>query len=253
MCLIVLAWRADPRFELVLAANRDEFHERPAAPAAFWREAPDVFGGRDLSQGGSWLAVSRSGRFAAVTNVRRMVPPDPRAPSRGVLVADFLRGRERATGYAARVAEAAHRFAGFNLLIGDGERALYLSNQPGFVCTELAPGVHGVSNAALDTPWPKLVRAREGLASWLARGVERPDRLFDRLADDRVAPDAELPDTGVGAEMERFLSPPFIRGERYGTRASTVVLVHAGGRIEFHEHRFGPGGAPAGQTTEVFS
>ncbi|HUP92935.1 MAG TPA: NRDE family protein [Solimonas sp.] len=252
MCLIALAWRAHPQFELVLAANRDEFHARRAAPAAFWDSDPDIFGGRDLTQGGGWLAVTRSGRFAAVTNVRRMLPPDPAAPSRGALVAGFLRSREAVGRFGERLAAEADHYSGFNLLIGDGERAAYLTNQAAFHYQELAPGLHGVSNAALDTPWPKLLRLRTGVQAWLADGRHDNGRLFEHLADEHPAADADLPDTGVGRELERFLSSPFIRGEHYGTRASSIVTIPATGSIEFRERRFGPNGLPAGETVERF-
>lgn len=247
MCLIVLAWQAHPRFPLVLAANRDEFHHRPAAPAGWWPDAPDVFAGRDLSQHGTWLGMSRHGRIAAVTNVRRMVPPNPYTPSRGMLVSDFLRGELSATAYADKVAGGAPLFAGFNLLLIEGETALYLTNQPEFRIEVLRPGVHALSNASLNTPWPKLRRVRDGLSTWVAREGEDPAQLFSLLADDRPAPDEDLPDTGVGLELERFLSPPFIRGPHYGTRCSTL-LVATEGELRFAERRFDAEARLAGES-----
>ena len=250
MCLISLAWRAHPQYELVLAANRDEYHNRPAAPAAFWADAPDVFGGRDLTQGGGWLALSQRGRLAAVTNVRRMVPPDPRAPSRGQLVSGFACGTLDAHTYAETLRASAARYAGFNLLLWDGSDVLYVSNQPEFTVQLLTPGVHAVSNAALDTPWPKLTRLKRDMSEWLQAAPQEPAALLRPLADEHEARDDELPDTGVGLEMERFLSPPFIRGLHYGTRASTVIAVSSDGATRFLERRWGASGVADGDTLQ---
>ncbi len=252
MCLIALAWQAHPRYPLVMAANRDEFHHRPTAAAAFWPDAPGVFGGRDLSGHGSWLAASRDGRIAAVTNVRRMIPPNPHAPSRGVLVSDFVGGRLSCAEYAAQLAGGAALFSGFNLLLIDSNSALYVTNQPEYRVEVLRSGVHGLSNATLDTPWPKLRRLRDGLSTWVARDRTDSAALFDLLGDSRSADDAELPDTGVGLEMERFLSPPFIRGTSYGTRSSSLLICEDG-QLSFSERRYGADGEPAGETLERFA
>lgn len=248
MCLIALAYRVHPAFELVVAANRDEYHARPAAPAGAWEEAPEVFGGRDLAQGGSWLALSRRGRLACVTNVRRMAVPDPEAPSRGGLVAAFVRGGESARSYGEGLAPRAASYAGFNLLLWDGAELRYLNNHPAFVSRAVAPGVHVVSNADLDTPWPKTERLRAAMEAWAASGGEDPGALVEALADARPAPDAELPDTGVGLALERRLSPAFILGPDYGTRCTTLVMVRGDGAVRFTERRFDPAGQPAGQT-----
>ncbi len=252
MCLIALALDAHPRYRLVLAANRDEFHDRPTAPASYWDDAPRVFGGRDLRQHGSWLALDTGGRWAAVTNVRRMVPANPEAPSRGGLVAEFVRGDTGAHDYAADLAVRAGRYAGFNLLVGDAQRVTYVTNQPGGYRSQvLSPGVHAVSNATLDTPWPKLVRLRRTLTQWCERADHSVLPLFEALADTAAATDAELPDTGVGLELERFLSPTFIRGGEYGTRASTIIAVTRDGVARFHERRFGSLGQEQGETVET--
>lgn len=253
MCLISLSWRAHPRYELVLAANRDEFHDRPTAAAGWWADAPDVFGGRDLSQGGGWLATSRQRRLAAVTNVRRMQQPDPNAPSRGALIADFMRSSQSAAEFAKRLRVRSDAYAGFNLLLYDGETLLYATNHDGFHSERLTPGIHAVSNAALDTPWPKLVHLRECMSAWTTQAQTDDDALFSALANDRIAADEALPDTGVGLELERFLSPAFIRGPQYGTRASSVIALGTDGLLQFNERRFGPGGAPAGETRESFA
>ena len=238
MCLIAIAWRAHSDYELIVAANRDEFHDRPAAPAAFWNDAPGVFGGRDLKQGGGWLALHESGRLAAVTNVRRMVPPDPKAPSRGALVARFLGSNKTADAYSRGLNGNAENYAGFNLLLHDGHHLSYCTNSESYRCESLDPGIHIVSNASLDTPWPKAQRLRRALQAFINQRVASRKLLFTALGDCEQAADSKLPDTGVGLELERFLSPPFIRGDRYGTRASTVVTIARDGRAEFIERRF---------------
>jgi uncharacterized protein with NRDE domain len=248
MCLIAIAYRAHPRYELLLAANRDEFHRRPTAAAAPWEDAPEVVGGRDLVGGGAWLALSARRRLAAVTNVRRMEAPDPSAPSRGQLVADFVRADLSAEETAGQLMPLAERYAGFNLLLWDGEALVYLSNRPAPSWQRLRPGVHAVSNAQLDTPWPKLQRLRKALGDQLSAGPD-PETLLAALADERPPPDAELPDTGVGLDVERRLAPPFIRGADYGTRASSLLWVPSdGGDMHFIERRFGPNGVPGGES-----
>ena len=239
MCLIVIGWRVHPAYSLVVAANRDEFHARPTAPAEFWPDAPEVIAGRDLEAGGTWLGITRNGRFAAVTNVREAAAAKG-LHSRGRLTRDFLVGRHRAADYVGDIDRAA--YSGFNLLVSDGESLWYCSNR-GATSLELAPGVYGLSNHLLDSPWPKLLTARQGFTRALAR---LPDLapLFAILADDEIVPDTELPDTGIPLEWERRLSAIFVRSEPYGTRASTVVMLAAEGGITFEERSFGPDGQP---------
>ncbi|WP_257306231.1 NRDE family protein [Geothrix campi] len=248
MCLIALAYRAHPDFELVIAANRDEYHARPTAPAAAWVDAPEVFGGRDLSQGGSWLALAQGGRLACVTNVRRMAIPDPAAPSRGGLVANFIRSRQTARAFAEEVGDRAMAFAGFNLLLWDGADLCYLNNHPRFVSREVPPGVHVVSNADLDTSWPKTEKLRRAMAAWVASGEADETPLLAALMDRAPAPDADLPDTGVGLELERLLSPAFIVSPQYGTRCTTVVTLGRDGSARFTEWRFDPSGELSGRS-----
>jgi uncharacterized protein with NRDE domain len=247
MCLIGIAFRAHPKHELVLAANRDEFHDRPSAAAAPWAEQPHIFGGRDLRQKGSWLAVSTAGRLAAVTNVRRMVPPDPSAPSRGRLVSEFLQSGASAAEFARELAAQAENYSGFNLLLYDGAELRYLTNAPEFRDEAVTPGIHAVSNATLDTPWPKARRLQQALGSWAADKWESFTPLFKALADRAPGADAELPNTGVGKQLEKMLSAPFIVSPNYGTRCSTVVAL-GGGKIDFAERRFDRGGLDAGKT-----
>jgi len=248
MCLIALAYRAHPEFELVVAANRDEYHARPTAPAGVWDDSPDVFGGRDLLQGGSWLAASKRGRLACVTNVRRMATPDPAAPSRGGLVSAFVRGEDPARAYAEGIRDRAMAFAGFNLLLWNGTELRYLNNHPRFVSRPVPPGVHVVSNADLDTPWPKTEKLRRAMEAWVASGKGDDTPLLAALADRAVAPDADLPDTGVGLDLERRLSPAFIVDSTYGTRCTTLVALRRDGSARFTEWRFDPEGRPHGRT-----
>ncbi|QSX78840.1 NRDE family protein [Agrilutibacter solisilvae] len=256
MCLIAVAWQAHPRFALALIANRDEFHARAAAPAGPWPDAR-IHGGRDLQAGGAWLLASTTGRLAAVTNVRagRDAPPAPR--SRGALVNDFAAGTEPAAAFTASLTPIAPEFGRYNLLAWDGSELHFASNHPQAHTHAVAPGIHAMSNGAFDAAWPKSGHATRALRAWLdspssmqAVDVSRLEPLFAALSDTTPAPDAALPDTGVGLEMERWLSPPFVRGERYGTRCSTVVLVGEGS-IAFAERRFGPDGRPLGDSFEL--
>ncbi|HEV2148447.1 MAG TPA: NRDE family protein [Longimicrobiaceae bacterium] len=229
MCLILLALDARPDYPLVVAANRDEFYTRPTAPAGWWDDAPGVLAGRDLRGGGTWMGVSRGGRFAAVTNYRDTLPVSPDAPSRGHLVGGFLRGGEAPEAYLRALEGRAGEYAGFNLLVGEGGRLWYFGNRGGEPPRELVPGVYGVSNALLDTPWPKVERGKAGLRAILGGGGPvDPEALFRLLWDAEPAADPLLPDTGVGIELERVLSSPFIRSPEYGTRASTVLLAGRG-------------------------
>ncbi len=237
MCLIVVGWRVHPDYPLIVAANRDEFYVRPTAFADFWAEAPEIVGGRDLEAGGTWLGTTRTGRFAAVTNVR-----EPGAGkglhSRGKLTQAFLAGQQTASEYVNQL--EMHDFSGFNLLLGDGQSLWYCSNR-GAAPRELGPGIYGLSNHLLDSPWPKLVTARLGFAQAIAKLPERGP-LFDVLADDEIVPDTELPSTGVPLEWERRLSAIFVRSEDYGTRASMVLTLAGDGQITFEERSFGPHG-----------
>lgn len=246
MCLIAVAWKAHPRFELALIANRDEFHGRPAAPAGFDPEFPEVYGGRDLQAGGSWLLASTRGRLAAVTNVRVGRNPEAAPRSRGALVRAFASGTDSAVDFASTLAPTAAEYGRFNLLLWDGDTLEFASNHPSFVRLPVSPGLHAMSNGAFDAPWPKSGHATRALAAWLESPVSNGDidedalaPLFDALADTASAPDAALPDTGVGLELERALSPPFVRGEQYGTRCSTVVLAGKN-EIAFAERGFAP-------------
>lgn len=260
MCLVAIAWRVHPRWPLAVIANRDEFHARPAAPAGFDPDAPMVYGGRDLVQGGSWLQARGDGRLAAVTNVRAGVASEAAPRSRGWLVRDFVRGGERADRYASRLADEARGYGRFNLLLHDGERLQCASNHPAFGASVVEPGLHAMSNGAFDAPWPKSVFATRALEAWLASPLADavvPDAaaiepLFTALHDTTRAPDASLPDTGVGITLERALSPPFVLDARYGTRCSSIVLV-GHDQVLFAERRFGPEGDMVATSLEAIA
>jgi len=237
MCLIVVGWRAHADFPLLVAANRDEFHARPTAPAARWPDAPQVIGGRDLEAGGTWLGITDTGRFAAVTNVREPGVA-PGARSRGGLTRDFLLSDTPAADYAARIAGS--EYSGFNLLLGDGATLLYCSNRES-EARVLAPGIYGLSNHRLDSPWPKLQTARQRFAAALP-GLPDENAFFELLADKGIAADADLPNTGVPLAWERLLSAVFVQSPDYGTRASTVAWRRADGAIRLHERSFAPNG-----------
>jgi len=262
MCLILLALDVVPGRPWLLLGNRDEFHARPSAAAQAWADAPDVIGGRDLEAGGSWLALNRSGRFAAITNVRSGSPRRG-TRSRGELVATFARGSVTPASYARETAADRAEFGPFNFVVGDRE-AVACASSLRDEAWSLEPGVHVLSNGPPDVPWPKAARLRERFLALYAGVEERkpsdsgtafseavePEEaaLLDLLADVSQPPDAELPETGVPFELERILAPIFIRGEQYGTRASTLAYARSDGGLVLHERRFGPGGLATGET-----
>lgn len=253
MCLAVVALDAHPRYPLVLAANRDEYHARDCRPAEWGREPPfvGVLAGRDLVAGGTWLGVRRDGRWALVTNVREPGRTNPSARSRGELVPHVLNAGAPTKQSFDEIGGRGGDYNGFNLLSGDIASALWMSNRS----TETRPlsaGIHGLSNAYLDTPWPKLSRTRERVHAWSARGQADTAPLFEALADRAPAPEASLPQTGVTREWERILSSPFIVSERYGTRCSTILTVDRGGHARFHERSFDAAGRLTGEVIEAF-
>ncbi len=262
MCLIVFAWQVVPGVPLIAAANRDEFYDRDTRPAAPWPDAPHIFAGRDLKAGGSWMGVTRpadapaSGatgaagvapdggvtasapsRFAAITNVRNPQEHHPLAPSRGQLVADFLAGAMTAQEYVAQIAPQAGAYNGFNLVLCDGEELVWYSNKGEGDPRNgkpLEPGIYGLSNALLDSAWPKVLKTKAQFASLLCLGAPE-DAYFEMLSDTTRAPDMRLPETGVPLELERLLSAVKIESPNYGTRSSTVVKLYADAPAELHE------------------
>jgi uncharacterized protein with NRDE domain len=236
MCLVVLAWDTAAAERLVLVGNRDELHARATAAMDWWH-APRLLAGRDLVAGGTWLGVADGGRFGVVTNLRG-APSPAAAPSRGTLIPRFLAGHAPPEAFIGALAAEAHRYAGFSLLLGDARELWYLSNGDPGGPRRLEPGLHGLSNGTLAPEWPKVRHARARLAARLTRPLGDPEELLALLADRTPAPDAELPDTGVGLERERALSPLFIVDARYGTRSATAVVLDrdGGGRVVERSH-----------------
>jgi uncharacterized protein with NRDE domain len=250
MCLLVLAWQAHPRYRLVVAANRDEFHARPTAPLSKWPAPEGILAGRDLRANGTWLGLNQRHHFGVITNFRDLQPPRPDAPSRGALIPRFLGGEADAGTYLSELGPRAPGYSGFNLLLTDGDSLWYASNRaPGFA-RALPPGVYGLSNQYLDTPWPKLQRVRQRFETWLSVPANAsPSGLFALLDDRNRATEEEgLPQTGLTPEWERVLSAPFVLHEDYGTRCSTVLLLESSGAGYLAERRFNAEGTQTGET-----
>ncbi len=244
MCLLLFAQGVDPDYPLVVAANRDEYHHRPTEPAHWWPEG--ILAGRDLQAGGTWLGVTRQGRFAALTNFRDPANNDPQRASRGGLVVQALLDNSPPTEQLARLAREGDRYNGFNLLFG-GPGGLYSFSNREAEGKSLQPGLYGLSNHLLETPWPKVLRGKRLLQECLNRGAPTPAALFELLADDHVPDDRDLPQTGVAPEWERVLAPMFINSPTYGTRSSAVVIVRADGEWLFAERSYTPEGIPNGE------
>lgn len=254
MCLILFAFQAHPDYPLVVAANRDEAYARPASPAAFWPDHPQVYGGRDLDMGGAWMGLTRHGKFAAVTNYRDGHPKGAAPRSRGELVGGYLTGTQAAQPYLQSVAGRQSEFAGFGVIAGGLDGLWFLSNYGNGV-EAIAPGVHGLSNHLLNTPWPKVTDGKRELAALLNCDEESLSAsLLEMLADRSVAAADALPDTGVGIAREKQLGPKFIAvDERYGTRASSVIIVGRDGGVRYTERSFGPRGKLLGEVISRFS
>jgi len=254
VCLLVLAWQAHPRYRLVVAANRDEYHARPAAPLARWGPPQDLLAGRDLSAGGTWLGLDRARRFAVITNFRDLQATPPGAPSRGGLIPQFLAGAARAADYAQALAPRAAAYAGFNLLLADEAQLWYVGNRASPAARPLPAGVHGISNEHLDAPWPKLVRVRAGFTAWLAQEEAPEEALFELLADrTRVSAPARPEVPGLTAEWQQVLSAPFVLHPQYGTRCSTVLRLEPTGQLRLTERRFDAQGVPLGERRYVLA
>lgn len=244
MCSILFAWRPDHPLPLVLAANRDEFYARPAAALSHWGDSTGIIAGRDLEAGGTWLGLQQQGRFAALTNIRDPKRKEGRY-SRGELVSGFLQSTESPMTYLERIAKHSEHYAGFNLLVGDTQQLCFLNAYQGHPKT-LEAGVYGLSNANLNTPWPKVMRARAALDQCLTEPSDQA--LLALLADPWTPADELLPDTGIGLELERLLASTFIQSDYYGTRASTALRLHQDGRYEVFERSFGPHGQAFNET-----
>ena len=262
MCLLVLAWYVHPRYRLIVAANRDEYHDRPAEPLTAWPPPEDMLAGRDLRAGGTWLGVDRGRRFGVITNYRDLQDAPPAAPSRGGLIPRYLRETGGPGDYLASLECEAAAYGGFNLLLCDSESLWYGSNRATPFARPLAPGVHGLSNEHLDAPWPKLVRVRARFEAWLRENMHghaaSTEALFALLDDRRPAlpPGTAGGDTAApvprelmsASDWERTLSATFVQHPQYGTRCSTVVLMEASGSLRVAERRFDREGRRAGET-----
>ena len=240
MCLIAIATQIHPLYPLIIAANRDEFYHRPTAPLAFWQGQPDILAGRDLQQNGTWLGITKTGRFAAITNFRDPALMGSAAPSRGLLVSDFLASDQRPQKYLQTIKDSGKKYNGFNLVVGDMNQLWWYSNKNADV-VEIEPGIHVISNHLMDTPWPKTQKALAGMQEICRQNTQiDPEDIFQILADKNHPPDNELPDTGVGLEWERLLSPVFISSDIYGTRSSAVIIGDPSGQMSFMERTFKP-------------
>jgi uncharacterized protein with NRDE domain len=251
MCLIAIAWQVRRDLPLLVAANRDEWRERPTKPAHWWPERPELLAGRDLQAGGTWMGVTRGGRFAAVTNFRD--PSDKRstARSRGTLVTEFLVGDESPARFLSNLSARAHEYNGFNLIVGDGASLFYFGSREGQP-RAIEPGIHAISNHLLDEPWPKVVAAQVAMDESL-QARDPVAALFDGLSDPQRPADEDLPKTGVDIEWERRLGAALITGDDYGTRASTVLAIMGNGQAMFEERTRGSDGAVTQTLREAFT
>lgn len=250
MCLILVAWQVHAHYPIVVAANRDEFHRRPTAAAHWWADRPQLLAGRDLEAHGTWLGITRDGQIAALTNFRAPDQVKRDAPSRGRLVVEMLASHAPMPLRMAQLHELSPQYSGFNLLCTDGRQLAVFESGPA-TGRMLAPGIYGLSNHLLDTPWPKVQRAKSRLAGAL-NAMSDDGTLLDLLRDERVVADDELPRTGVSLEWERLLSSAFIRGADYGTRSSTIIRVDREGNVDFNEWSWQADGSPGSQVSYQF-
>jgi uncharacterized protein with NRDE domain len=237
MCIIFAAYKCHPDFNLIVAANRDEFYGRKAAPACFWEDEPSILAGRDLEQMGTWMGIAMSGRFAAVTNYRDPDEVAEHKQSRGHIVRDYLAGKEKPEHFLARLRMQREQYRGFNLLVGDQNSLLYYSNKENKI-KALSPGIYGLSNHLLNTPWPKVEKGKACLRKLIGQNRLDHERLFDLLQDNEPAREEELPKTGIPLELEKTLSSIFIQSPHYGTRCSTVLTVTKDGKVQWIERTY---------------
>lgn len=240
MCLIVFSYQQHSKYDLIFAANRDEHYERPTRPAQFWDDHLNILAGKDLKAGGTWMGINKKGDFSALTNFRNPAIRKENPPSRGHLVLNFLKDDNSPKSYLQSVDKKADQYMGFNLLAGTLDQLYYYSNQRPNIL-QLDAGLYGLSNHLLDTPWPKLEKAKSRLAKIVQEDLISEEALFDLLADDQEAPEDKLPETGIPLEIEKKVSPIFIKSDGYGTRCSTVLLIDNSDEITFIERRFKAG------------
>lgn len=252
MCLAIIALNTRPDWPLIVIANRDELHSRPTLPASPWTDAANILGGRDLTAGGTWLGMTTQGRIALLTNYREPGQNNPQAPSRGKLTDVFLRSDMSAMTFAQELERSASAYNGFNLLLLDASGLWYCSNRSGISAQAVKAGVVGISNASLNTPWPKLTRTKQAVSEYLASNANSsslaPERFFEIMQDTRSASIQELPDTGIGPEREKLLGSPFIKNDRYGTRCTTLIMQRSDGMAMFFEIRFDSSGSKSGES-----
>ncbi len=242
MCLILIAYRSHPKYKLVVAANRDEYYDRPTAPAGWWPKDHIVLAGKDLKSNGSWLGITRTGKWAAVTNLRGKEEPLEDAVSRGHLVKDYLTSGRGAPIYMKGLRSKAKKYNAFNLILGDSERLWYFSNRENELRV-LPAGVYGLGNSLMDSPWPNVTRGKAKFTKLIDHNLNLPiDALFNLLGDTETAADEDLPDTGMDKDVERALSSIFVKTPEYGTRSSTVTLMDNAGTIYFEERTVNPKG-----------
>ncbi|MBP1970085.1 uncharacterized protein with NRDE domain [Virgibacillus natechei] len=241
MCLINFHLNDHPNYKLIVAANRDEFYGRPTAPANFWEDEPHILAGRDLVQMGTWLGVTKQGRFAALTNFRDPDHMQAGTYSRGEIVTNYLANDISATSFLHTLKQDKGKYVGFNVIVGDKDQLFHYNNVHDEI-TEIAPGTHGLSNDTLNTPWPKVTKGKKNLRDYVMNQEKiQPDELFEIISDAEHARDEDLPETGVGIEFERKLSPLFIQTPDYGTRSSTVLLIDNQDNVTFHERVYDKG------------
>ncbi|MBA3011705.1 MAG: NRDE family protein [Proteobacteria bacterium] len=239
MCLVLFGVNVSESFPFILAANRDEFYQRPTAAMNFWQENPAILAGKDLEHGGTWFGLHTRGRFAALTNYRDLSMVKPSAPSRGDIIPKFLESNSSIPDFLEQLKTKSSHYNGFNLLAGDSHTLYWFSNQNQKI-TRVTPGIHGLSNHLMDTPWPKVTAGKTALARAMDANTLDPATLFDLLSDTSRPADASLPDTGVGADWERILSPLFIQSPSYGTRSSIVMGITPQGQIQVTERTHFP-------------
>lgn len=252
MCIVLFSYKQMPGYYLVVAANRDEFLVRPTAPLSWWEDDAKILAGRDLQDGGTWLGVNASGKFGALTNYREMAQNNVKTVSRGEILPRYFGHPKGATHYLADLEGQRSRYRGFNIVLGDGESLVYYSNRADGTAQsqrELQPGVYGLSNHLLDSPWPKLERGKDLFRHTLAKHPFSVENLFQVLQDTWQPPEHSLPDTGIGPRWEKKLAPIFISSDTYGTRSSAVVTISDAGETMVCERTFHHG--PDGVKTEA--
>ncbi|HKI77874.1 MAG TPA: NRDE family protein [Ignavibacteriaceae bacterium] len=240
MCLLLIANKIHPEYKLIISANRDEFYNRPALQAQFWKDYPELLAGKDLEGGGTWMGITKSGRFSAITNYRDFHnPAKTDAPTRGLLTTGYLTGMKSAEKYSEKLRKKSFEYNGFNLVFGTIDDLFYYSNISNHL-VKLSSGLYGLSNALLNTPWPKVTKSKEKMAELFSSHTLTAENIFKFLSDTETAEDEQLPETGLDIERERALSSNFIKTEHYGTRCSTVILVDNNNKVNFIERTFTP-------------